>query len=110
MQMAIVGGTKYVIGCVLIMALDYGICNFGVVDKIMVVEDIVIFQCIKLKIGKYDDHLKSYQVSLSEEVQFISQTNLVDFHPLALHEGFGVNNSKSYVTLRYKVDCIELYL
>ena len=82
------------------MALDYGICKFGVVEKNMVVEDIVIFQCKKLKIIKYDDHQKSYEVSLSEEVQFICQTNLVDFHPL----GFGVNGGKSYVTRRYKVD------
>lgn len=94
------------VGCVLIMALGHGICNFGLVDKIMVVEDIVIFQCKKLKIVKYDDHLKAYQVSLSEELQSIRQKNLVDFHPLGLHEGFGVNNGKNYVTLRYKVDCI----
>ena len=59
MQMVNVGGTKYVIGCVVIVALDYGICKFGVVEKNMVVEDIVIFQCKKLKIIKYDDHQKS---------------------------------------------------
>ena len=103
---AIVGGTKYVVECVVIMSLDYGICNFGLVDKILVVEDTVIFQCKKLKIIKYDDHLKSYQVSLSEDLQYISQKKLGDFHPLSLNEGFGVNSCKNYDTLRYKVDCI----
>ena len=104
------GGTKYAVECVVIMSLDYGICNFGLVDKILVVEDTVIFQCKKLKIVKYGDHLKSYQVSLSEDLQYISQKKLVDFHPLSLNEGLGVNSGKNYVTLHYKVNCILLSL
>ena len=69
----LVGGTRYSVGCVLIMALHYGIHTFGLVEKIMVVaqnED-VIFQCTILQVVKHEEHLNACQVCLSEVVKYI---------------------------------------
>jgi hypothetical protein len=102
-----VGGTKYVVGCVLITALCHGLYSFGQVDKIMVVEgNNVIFQCKALQLVKFENHLNAHEVWITEEVQFVNHKDLVDFHPLGLHEGFGPYTTKNYVILRYRVDCI----
>ena len=99
-------GTRYSVGCVLITDLNHGIHTFGLVEKVIVVaqNEVVVFQCKILQLVKHEAHLNACQVCLSEEVIYIKHNNLVDFHPLGLHKGFGCNKTKNFVVLRYRVD------
>ena len=68
---------------------------------------LVVFKYKDLPIVQYVEHLNAYNVSIGENVNFIIQDNLVDFHPLGIQKGFNANADKYFVVQRYRIDCMQ---
>ncbi len=100
-------GTRYSEGCVIITGLNYGQPTFGKITKVILVLGDIIFQYRALEVLEYSESVNAYEVISSCDVKFIKQDDLEDFHPLGIHQGFGSNAKKSFVVLRYRVDCVQ---
>ena len=100
-------GTYYSEGCVIVAGLSYGQPIFGKICKVLLAMGKVIFQYKTLLVLEFLEHLNAYEVRLCNDVHFIKQGDLQDFHPLNIHCGFGNNANRSFVVLRYRVDCLQ---
>ena len=99
-------GTKYAQGSVVIVALHHGAPVLGIVDKVLVVNgELVILRYSKLRVLEFVGHLNAHKVARLNEIAYIKQRNLQDFHPLSLCKGFGRFAQDLFVVLRYRVDC-----
>ncbi|CAB4035128.1 Hypothetical predicted protein, partial [Paramuricea clavata] len=102
-------GTRYAVGCVIVIELEHSEPVFGKVMQIIVIDNsVVIFKYSRLLVVQYVDHLNAYDV-MEEDVNegLILHEKLADFHPLATHQGFGTNAGKTFVILRYRIDCMQ---
>ena len=97
-------GTKYSRGCVVVTGLDHGQPTFGEVSKIIFVTGKIVLQYTTLHVVEFSQHLNAYQVKKLNDVKGVQQEHLQDFHPLGTHRGFGQNENKLFVVLRYRVD------
>ena len=99
-------GTKYSQGSVVIVAMLHGVPVLGIVDKVLIVNgEVVILRYNKLRVLEFVSHLNAYKVVRRNEMAYIKQRNLQDFHPLSLCTGFGRFAQDLFVILRYRVDC-----
>ena len=85
-------GTKYAVGYVIITGLNHGLPTFGKVEKI---------------ITTYQERSNAYRVDLVNDIRLIKHEDLIDFHPLGLHKGFGCYGNKLFVVLRYRIDYMQ---
>ena len=69
--------------------------------------NIVVFKYKDLHIVQYVEHLNAYSVAIGNNLDFITQDNLADFHPLGIHKGFEANANKYFVVQRYRIDCMQ---
>ena len=69
-------GTKYVRGCVLVVAPPHGVPIFGKIEQILIVGEIVILRYKRLRVLEYVSHLNAYKVVELNEVACIKQKEL----------------------------------
>ena len=78
---------------------------FGEVKKVLIVDGRnVVFQYRRLSVIEYVRHVKAYRIIYDDGVNYIKQAQLLDFHPVGIHRGFGCYAAQKYVVLRYAVD------
>ena len=100
-------GTKYSKGSIIITGLTYGNPVLGEVIRILISDQGIVVLCYeRLDAVDYVKHLNAYRVVSSGEVDFIAQDQLVDYHPVGKHNGFGQSANSYFVVLRYRVDCM----
>lgn len=91
-----------------IVGLNHGLPVFGKVDQVLVVDaTLVILRYSRLRVLEYVSHLNAYKVVEVNELTFVKQKKLQDFHPLGFCKGFGPFTNDFFVVLRYRVDCLN---
>ena len=101
-------GTKYAVGNVIITGLNHGLPTFGKVEKIITMNGtIVIFKYKTLNVVEYQERSNAYRVDLVNDIRLIKHEDIIDFHPLGLHKGFGCYANKLFVVLRYRIDYMQ---
>jgi len=98
--------TKYCRGFVIVVGIWRGIPIFGEVKEVIILDGHkVILQYTTLRVLEYITHLNAFKVVSRNEVSYVKQAELVDFHPLGKCKGFGRYTSNDFIALKYKVDC-----
>jgi len=101
-------GTKYSRGHVIIVGIRHGTPIFGEVKQVLILDgNVVVFQYSALSVIEYVTHVNAYKVTLRNEVSYVKQSQLVDFHPLGKSKGFGCFANHFFIVLKYRVDCLE---
>lgn len=89
----------------MITKLNHGIPVFGKLERVLVIDGaVVVLQYNTLSIVEYVSHLNAYRVKLCNDTNYIKQEELIDFHPLGIHSGFGCFKNHLLVVLKYRVD------
>lgn len=100
-------GTKYCRGYVIVVGIWHGVPVFGEVKEVLILDgNIVMFQYTSLSVLEYVSHLNAFKVTPRNEVSYLKQADLVDFHPLGKCKGFGPY-SHFFVVLKYRVECLQ---
>lgn len=98
-------GTHYAKNCVLVIGIRHGDPVLGQMKQVLLVDgSIVVFKYNCLQILEYAVHLNAYKVRSQNEIAFVKQDSLQDFHPLSINRGFGCNQNQQFVVLKYRVD------
>lgn len=101
-------GTKYCRGFVIIVGIWHGIPIFGEVKEVIILDgNKVILQYRTLRVLEYITYLNAFKVVSRNEVSYVKQAELVDFHPLGKCKGFGHYASSDFIVLKYGVDCLQ---
>ena len=100
--------TKYCRGFVIIVRIWCGIPIFGEVKEVIILDGHkVILQYTTLRVLEYVTHLNAVKVVSRNEVSYVKEAELVDFHPLGKCKGFGRYASNDFIALKYRVDCLQ---
>ena len=100
-----VHGTRYSKGCIMIVGMEYGTPLFGEVNRVYIIDGrSFTFQYKKLLTSEYVQHLNAYRVVYANDMGYVKQAELQDFHPLGIHKGYGCYSAQLYIVLRYRVD------
>ena len=92
----------------MITGLHHGTPIFGEVQQVLVVDGhIVVLKYQNLRVIEFVSHLNAVRVVTDNEVGYMKQSNLQDFHPVAISKGFGHYSNKYFIVLRYRVDCLQ---
>ena len=98
-------GTKYSRGHVIIVGIRHGTPIFGEVKQVLILDgNVVVFQYSALSVIEYVTHVNAYKVTLRNEVSYVKQSQLVDFHLLGKSKGFGCFANHFFIVLKYRVD------
>ncbi|KAJ7383804.1 hypothetical protein OS493_026338 [Desmophyllum pertusum] len=101
-------GTKYSRGYVIIVGIRHGIPIFGEIKQLLILDgNVVMCQYTALSVLEYATHLNAYKVAPRQNVSYVKQSELVDFHPLGKSKGFGCFANHFFVVLKYRVDCMQ---
>lgn len=98
-----INGSKYTTNCIVVLAVECDLPVFGQIQLIAYAAKNVTFVVQKLHTLTYDTHLHAYEVSGTDELTAVCYHDLVDWHPLSTHVGFGNNRSSEYVVLKYEL-------
>lgn len=99
-------GTRYGKDYVIVAGLRHGIPVFGEINLVLILNGSE-FQYKTLRVTQYVVHPSAYKVERQNEMCFVKQSQLEDFHPLGICKGFGCYASNSYIVLKYRVDCLQ---
>ena len=81
---------------------------FGEVKEVIILDGSkVILQYTTLRVLEYITHLNAFKVVSRNEVLYVKQAELVDFHPLGKCKGFGCYASIDFIVLKYRVDFLQ---
>ena len=101
-------GTKYCKGYAVVAGIRHATPTFGEVNKVLVLNGSeVLLQYTALRVIQFVTHLNAYEVKRQNEMSYIKQSDLEDFHPLGMCKGFGCYASQFYIVLKYNVDCLQ---
>ena len=101
-------GTKYCRDYVIVAGFYHGIPVFGEINLVLILNGSeLLFQYKPLRVTEYVVHLNAYEVERQNEVCYVKQSQLEDFHPLGICKGFGCYATNSYVVLKHRVDCLQ---
>lgn len=91
-------GTSYAPGMLLCHGSTAGLPDFAEVSQIILVLDSIFF-VVKLLNAWYNEHLRSYELDYTGNIQVIEPKELLDFYPLAMYTVAG----RRVVTLKHHI-------
>lgn len=103
-----VNGCKFQPGSIIIVAIKDDMPVFGKVLFIANAERKITFVFEKQYTLRYLINLHAYEVSSTDDIMAIDYSQLLDYHPLSLHFGFGKNRQCTYVVPRYEILCLSM--
>jgi len=94
-------GTSYTVGLLLCFGSTAGLPDFAELLHLLIISEKLIF-FVRLQCAWYNEHLRSYELENTSNVQLLQQSDLPDFYPLTAYSLAG----RRFVSLKQHI-CIS---